>query len=298
MTITAAVVSRIFIGELPYVISYLDYYLSIGFSRFYLIINDKNEEAPIKNYLKKYEKQITYFIPQKDIKDLNYEGFRGCESLIQENYILNVDIDEFLYLKLEDKVYINIQDFIGEHQYEKYKFDWLMVINDGISNKERGFVRPDVGKIMVKTSCGLARFKCHDIFTNKKNLKTFQGNMYVLHYWGRTFNDIVIKCLYGKLPNNKTTNLDEMNLDVRKKRLPVRFKLMALLSIGKKDIKIPNFVINKIDFNKENELVTVFDKIGDLQEIYREYVSKLNYKFFKKYIEENIKLLDMQKIID
>jgi len=258
MGLSVAIISRIYCGEGPYLFVFIDYYLNIGISKFYFVICEKVEEDVLKLFLRKYEKYIHYFVHENGLEHMDKNVFDGCENIVEEDYLLNVDIDEFMYLKYKDKFYDKIQDFIKENQYDKYHFDWIMVVNDGISKNTEGFVKKKMGKTMIKVKNGIEKITCHDFELKNKNIKIFYDEMYIIHYWGRTFEDIIIKCLCGKLSDKKRTNLKEMVDEIYKKRLPVRFKMLALLSKVKKDIIVPNFIIDNINYKVESNLVEKF----------------------------------------
>lgn len=291
MNTTIAVVSRIYIGEIPYIISFIEYYISIGISKFYFIVTDNKNYDLIKDLLKKYDKYICYFVHKKSIKNLDRDSFKNIEKIIKEEYILNVDIDEFLYLKKGIFDYKFIQDLIKDYPADKYIFDWIMVVNDGICNKESGFIKKKMGKVMVKSSAGISSILCHDIILKKKDPKIFYDNIYILHYWGRSMNDIIVKCIYGNLPDKKTTNLEEIIKNLENNILPVRFKLMALLSKTKKEIRIPNYVADKIDVKLESQLINRFYLQDKLLELYKNYIDKLDNKLLEEYQNENNTLL-------
>jgi len=291
MNPSVGIVCRIYLGEIPYIFGFIDYYLRIGVKKFYLIICDKTEEKVIKDFLKPYSKHIFYYVHRKPVKSIDRDGFEGFENLIREDYILNVDVDEFLYLKFKGKQYKTIQEFIIENPFDKYFFDWIMVVNDGCSSKNMGFVKKKMGKVMVKSSNGIKKIICHDVELEKTDIREFYDDVFVIHYWGRTMEDIIIKCIFGKMPDKKRTSLEVMIEDINKGILPVRFRLMALLSKAKKDIEIPNFVYDKIRFDIESTLIEKFKHKNKLIDLYKKYLDKLNYEFVDKFNKEDMTLL-------
>jgi DNA polymerase III alpha subunit len=50
-SVTVATISRIYIGELPYINAFIDHYVLIGVSKIYLVITNLEEELEIKKYL-------------------------------------------------------------------------------------------------------------------------------------------------------------------------------------------------------------------------------------------------------
>lgn len=261
---SVGIVVRVFIGELPYVKGFFEYYIKLGVSKFYVIISNVGDFERIKSYLKDYEEYLSYKVNEKFI--LN-NSFNLVLPELKEDYILSVDVDEFLHVTPYD----SIQDFIaGTGSADKYTFGWLLSVNDNISENKIAFEAKGA-KQMCKRSLIQAIPNPHKINSHPGAIEA-PLTYCLIHYWGRTFNDIIIKCIYGGLNNLKATSLDGVNKDIDKGRIPNRFKMMASLSRRIKTIEIPDYITDKIDYKLEEELLAKFQKKERLFELDRKSV--------------------------
>jgi len=140
-------------------------------------------------------------------------------------------------------------------------------------------------KTMCKTDT-IASFisNGHD-FETKSPVKTSISSNLLIHYWGRTYNDILLKALYANgFKNAKTSTIDEVvecitNPDIN--MLPNRLKMLALLSRLEKPLHLEkNYSINYIDYAKENELLSPYlteTQCASLYTKYTAYKNKLDY---------------------
>jgi hypothetical protein len=267
---SVGIVVRVFIGELPYVKGFFDYYINLGVSKFYVIISDVGDFEKIKSYLKDYEPYLSYKVNEKFI--LN-NSFNLVLPELKEDYILSVDVDEFLHVAPHP----SIQDYIAATgSADKYTFGWLLSVNDTLSENKIAFEAKG-SKQMCRRSLIQSIPNPHKIISDPK-AKEVPLSYCLIHYWGRTFNDIIIKCIYGGLNNLKATSLDGVNKDIDKGKVPNRFKMMASLSRRIKTIEIPDFITEKIDYPLEEELLARFQKKERLFELYKKYQESLDYK--------------------
>jgi hypothetical protein len=96
-----AVVSKLFFGELPYLKSFLEYYLNIGIQKFYFVNTIPEYYDMIIEYLDDYISNDIIHI--ENINDIYKTRFNMCVTqllpIIKEKYILHVDCDEYLWIK-------------------------------------------------------------------------------------------------------------------------------------------------------------------------------------------------------
>jgi hypothetical protein len=115
----------------------------------------------------------------------------------------------------------------------------------------------------------------HDFETNKPTEEVI-SEFNLVHYWGRSFNDILIKVIYGnKFKNIKSGKLDELldTINIGKNtNIPVRLKMLAMLSKLDKSVPLPNdYIKDKIDLEKEQGLIVTNISIKQRELIYDRY---------------------------
>ena len=258
--ITVCVVSRIYIGELPYIHAFIKHYLNIGFDTIYLIITNPTEENIIKKYAN-WPTNIIFIHSNLNSEDrITMDSMNHVLQNIKETYILHIDIDEFL----EIYPLCTIKDVIHESNTEKIHFNWAITVFDNISGTLRGAKGMTNRNKPFKTLC--KRDIIHKFTGNGHDFETTTqttgmiSKYHLIHYWGRSFDDILIKIIYGNgLKNAKSSSLEELNnamLVDSIHSMPVRLKMLALLSKMEKPIQLEkNYIENNIDLPKENELI-------------------------------------------
>ena len=283
-----SVVSRMFKGELPYINSFLDHYILIGFKKIYLINTIVEEYDTIKEYILPYiesgfvelftvtnnevliDRVVNYFV--KDIK---------------EEYFFFCDIDEFLILDVD--IY-DLYKFIKENNYTEVKFTWLLSYNDtdsSITNDTYNAIKCYIKKSIVKTDC-ILRLGCHNIRTykEKKRKSVFRYDIdksYVIHLASRSLKDTLIKSICSNMNiefRGTNYNKDSINNILNNNELPIKFKLIAfynkLCNSNKENVVNLNNDLLKIDYSYENKL------IGDVNyDLLKEIYYKQKFKIYK-----------------
>mgnify|MGYP003344585188 CR=1 FL=1 len=283
-----SVVSRIFKGELPYINSFLDHYISLEFEKIYLINTIVEEYNTVKEYILPYiesgfvelltvtnnevriDRVIDYFI--KDIK---------------EEYFLWCDIDEFLILDVD--IY-DLYKFIKEHNYTEVIFCWLLSYNDtdiSITNDTYKAIKSFRFKSIVKRDC-ILRLGCHNILEYRKyKIKSVFyydiDKSYVIHLASRSLKDTLIKSIYGNMNIEiRGTNYtkDSVNKLLNNNELPKKFKLIAfyneLCNSNNEYVVNLNNNLLKIDYSYENKLISDVN-----YDLLKEIYYKQKFKIYK-----------------
>jgi hypothetical protein len=128
-------------------------------------------------------------------------------------------------------------------------------------------------------------------FLTKRETTPVKSKYRLIHHYGRTFNDILIKCIYGKGMSNKdkNTSLKEVLKDIRSddiNDIPKRFKMLAIVSRVPKTVNIKLESIYKyIDYDLETELLKKINSSekNRLQEKYEVFRKRLDYKHVEVY---------------
>jgi len=294
---TFAVVTRIFKGEKPYINNFLDYYVNyLKVDMVYLFSNDEtNWNTIIHNDFKtrvKIDYCPTEFNEQKNIaRNMNLLDYMSTFYLnyIKEDYILNVDCDEYLYTNNK-----SLNEFVNEYNYDNIYINWVFFSSNNFSdfnpidviNNTKGIENP-VGKSLTKRSSMIKIYDTgnktmhtpllkEDATTIK--LKSIQTNCYIIHITSRNLRDTIIQehswngnKNINHFIENKLTN-DNFNA------YPSRFK------------------INKVflDFNKyynEKEYKPVFEGFSfsfHFVKMFEMEILKEIYKSFKENKHENV----------
>jgi len=294
---TVALIARIYIGELPYIIAWINYYTKLGISKIYLIITNKDESQQIKQYLQNINDRsnIIHFIVS-NINTINLQTYDSVISLIKEDYTLCVDIDEYLDIAPHK----NICTLVTNEPCEKYHFYWLISTCDGISNSTKGFhcrFSKKPFKTMCKTDLIAGWKDSHDFFTKVPVKPTFTKYSLV-HFFGRTFNDMLIKSFYGKGYANKHKHTSEEELEqtvnsANISAIPTRLKMMALISRVRKSVNINPSILNELQFDINLEMA-LLDMLTEQNKtnIYAKYTifrNNLDYQTqIKQYFEKGL----------
>jgi hypothetical protein len=298
---TIALVSRVYIGELPYIKYFLDYYIKIGIDKIYLIITNKTEAPLIMSYIKDYM-YITEVVIN-ETRTINMRIFNMDKINIKEDFTLFLDIDEFLDISPLK----NIKDILKDEPGDKYNFNWIIKVNDGFSNNEKGYNKTS-SKKPFKTMCRTAlidRWEGSHNFITKRETIPVKSKYRLIHHYGRTFNDILIKCIYGKgmLNKDKNTSLDEVLKDIRSddvNDIPNRFKMLALVSRVPKTVNVKlESIYEYIDYDLENELLKIIDSTEKkrLLEKYEVFRERLDYKQIEVYYTKGMSKVNFKTIV-
>lgn len=281
---TVSVISRIHIGELPYVNAFIAHYKRIGVDSIYLIITKANELEQIKNYLQSAGSFVKYIsVELKAGESISMDNMSYILQDISEDYILHIDIDEFLDVS-------SIKEVITSEDADKIHFPWAITVNDGVSDISKACYGMTHRNKPYKTLC--RRAKIVRFISNGHDFETLDGvkevisSHLLIHYWGRTFEDIMLKALYANGFNNaKNSTISEVMTAVADNNvnlLPNRLKMFAVLSRLEKTIHLErDYSLKFIDKAKETELLSALVTNDQRDKLYTKYThfrSALDYE--------------------
>jgi len=238
------VVTRISRIEIPYLLSFVEYYLNeMKVDRISFFIRNQIDFDEIKGYLMDKEidldKVKTFFID--DDSDISY---KSLTPLILENticeYLLIVDCDEFLQFDNSG----SLKEFMKTFKEDYVLFKWKMFVHDQFVGNDsqiefNNFTEGHDGKYLVKKdSIEFLEEHFAKIIDRDRSGKIYYEEAYVLHFCLRGFEDAVLKTVYQKFTFiNKTLNAikyqscDRINEEVANNLLPNRFQIMAFLKV-------------------------------------------------------------------
>lgn len=278
--ISLGLIVRFYRGELPYVKAFLEHYIELGFDHIYVFIQDTSDYECFERKFSQYS-QYT-----KLIKCPNNVGARQGWRLsfnpkeINANYLLICDFDEYLYLPSN----INLKKFIKMLGWPtSISIPWIMAPVDFEPANQRvnGYLG-HTGKQLANVGI-IKSIKSEHNFNIKlrkrnENRVINPPGIFLVHYWGRTFRDIIIKLIFQNLGDQKLCGLDQIFECLKNKSLPNRLKMLAGLCVQQRYMFFPNLLGDNVDLLQEDRIVSEYLSSSQLQKIeniYSEYKTAL-----------------------
>lgn len=225
------VVSRAWRGEIPYIRSWVDYYLNfLGFNKVLIIRCD----AERFSFLGEFGSKVDFL----DCPANNESTLLGAllDNGIHRDfaYTLSCDIDEYLILHGD-----RVQDFVGKTQADCYFFPWALCCNteygvcDLRQNFSQGCSVGNNGKTMFRNNNAIRMISEHKVqMTNGcKHMNippNFHQKPYILHFSSRGLEDVVIRGMWQgiKVEKTKEKYISCLENPPKKfKHLPFRYKV-------------------------------------------------------------------------
>jgi len=119
-------------ADLPYVESFLRHYTRLGVNTIYLFNKDLLQEkhAEILQYLSKLKMAPSTKFKVMDFKEVKHDdpiGTTDLVPLLEEDYVLNVDMDEFWVLP---ENITDLPTLLLQHPADIYFMRWVMLVDD------------------------------------------------------------------------------------------------------------------------------------------------------------------------
>jgi hypothetical protein len=264
----------LYIGELPYIRRFIEHGLSIGIDEFFFVFPSQEHRAQILSTLAPFG-SCCRFIFETAGRNVN-KALQVDITKITTDYVISIDVDEFLYLDGG----VTIGQWLQERQINACVMPWVMSPRDFRipSGPLTGFLG-HIGKRLARTSLVKGIAGPHAFEADPALRFCRDDHLHLVHYWGRSFEDIVIKCIYQMLPGRKRSSLGEMQALLKTRRLPERLRVLASLTRHKHDIELRHDNHPLCDEELERELLAVAspDFLAELESTYREYRESLDY---------------------
>lgn len=270
--ISFALVTRLLRTEIPYLNEFLSYYKHIGVDYFYLVSTEPEHSQEIINAVAKEYIDVVRLV-DKNPKD----NFNLCTNvalpMINETYLLHVDMDEFLYLNGQ-----TLSEFIhSEALHEdnarniECNFTWIMSplcselsapsIQSILERKK--FFHSTIKQSLMRTE-NIKTIRNH-VFVPKttktqKQYDPIKTKYFIFHVSSRGMFDTINKIHYGKYETVKrSTNPKEDLLDLlyntNSSSLPNRIILLAFQNkFSDHYIKI-NFKYPKLKYSTDLDVL-------------------------------------------
>lgn len=286
--------------------NFIDHYLNLGFNFIYIFI-EKEQKYDIINSKIDF---IKHDYKGNKVLPFIFNNFLKKEETKKKiDWVLHIDIDEFLFLKNNIKIHEHISKFYKEN-IGQFIFKWAMIENYRSIDSENDF-RNIVNqcklysnkhyKSMIKLKYIKDEKKTHPHFANvindtyldnikiKSNLKGFceENNNYtnaiLIHYHTRSLENVFVKALVTNFDNKKIKpeflqknySINKLKEKMVKLRLPFNHMMIGNV-LNKKNIVQLIFNTNtKID----NKIIH-----NMLKDVCKEY--NVNYNTVINYIKE------------
>lgn len=287
---TVSILTRACEAELPYLHAFIAHHIKMGFSQIHIIVQEKSLESKIRDVIDESEVLHFHFIsiditPDDCLREFNY-------NKITTSYVFLLDIDEFFY----SPVFNNIEEVVAELNFPKsiYPF-WIMAPSD-FDDAERakgylGHIGKQIAKVHeIKSLISPHAFKLKNSLFGKQTCGylTYDSQFFykpndcfIIHYWGRTFKDCLIKMLYQHgMDSMRCSTADELIKLAEKGEIPARLKLLAGLNAHPRYMSTPDYLDGRVDYDLEQKFI---DKYLNQQQYQLIRYAYENYK--KKVIE-------------
>lgn len=310
MQVTCGVISRIqHIVESPYLHSFCEHYLNyLDFDKIYFICFDNNDIPLVQSGIQDVYKDKCQILSSKNKTPNVNRAFKQFIPQIKTNFILHVDLDEYLYLNGG-----TVKDFLKEYpDFNYFRFQWLQVPSENLfeSNLKDAISSANIhAGFNGKTMCinKLKGIKPHDmkLTIDKKskifNIKKRNQLYFVIHFCSRGLYDLILKMYYQHLPNSKPANISlELQPFLHKKikstsEIPSRVLILMRLSstsnlsqnMQKHIIKnlnenLPDIYVNVKKMEKHVQKMTL--KVpNDIVDFYQRLKKKISTPLFKNF---------------
>lgn len=202
--------------EFPYINEFFDYYISIGFDHFYFINTSGNGNRIFSYLNSEFHQYISILDYSNKIPDWQDLSLNESIKRISEDWVLNIDMDEFLFLK-EDSIKTLITNLPGD--IDKVHFKWVVCLSENylqesvLQLSQGKKYRSEQFKTMAKTKA-IKNCSLHDIQTVSNYSYTYNcksGN-YLVHFACRGFYDLINRIIGRNYENEKSGDSQECRL--------------------------------------------------------------------------------------
>jgi hypothetical protein len=218
---TCAVVTRVQRIEAPYLNEFIYWYQSWGFDRIYFVNTEGDQTERIRSSIApEYLRGITFLQIDKEIQ--NEPGrylVDRVKAAVKEEYVLNVDCDEFLYL--DTGRFPRIQDFVSQHGGARFfSFQWVNVpCFDVCCNSMVGFLLSEKSKFHHNTTLkslgavdGITSMDWHVMNGGHRSrrMDPIRDRCFVLHFIVRSLSHQILKQFHQRMNNFKDRKEDRL----------------------------------------------------------------------------------------
>lgn len=225
-------------NEIPYTEEWLEYHFSIGIDRVYYISTD-SDFARVKTVIDEYDfrSRITLLHFDDFKPGWQMRCYNEYLPLIEEDWVLVIDIDEFLYLN----TFSNIQEYLQgvDREIGQIQFPWLILMSNNyfeyrvfdILSRSDKYVSDHVKSMFRRDCCSWVGIHAHNIEKLKNRFSSgdevekrnrhsallsnpgyFDKHPYVLHFSSRGYLDVMNRILDHQFFNSNNGKAEEDRL--------------------------------------------------------------------------------------
>lgn len=277
-----AILTRIHIGEAPYIQSFISHHLEMGVDRFIFLIDREslsNEILRAELLSFNIDTQIIDY-DRSSIKTLHMSMFWELEEVraaCANFYVFNIDADEYLST---NSTSVTLSSIIENSHHQTLQIPWILSSADKNNIKhDRGLLCPqNKSCFFANVTSFITEHQSYNKSSKKPRINGSGLGLNLHHYWGRSFKDTLIRLFHSKglisgfRRNN--VNLDHVIKNiVDNEVLPDRLKVHAWVCKFANQQNNQDFISENINTNIEDHLLTKIDKsvITKIEDLYTDY---------------------------
>jgi hypothetical protein len=222
--VSIGLLSRIYKCETPYINEFLEYYIKyIKVDNIYLIVTDNTDFTKIID-----TKFKVTLITNNEILSTHVDKvFKYALKYIKDDWILNVDVDEFLYLNG-----VNLKNILINCNIVRFR--WVLCPACNLFNKSIKEIIKNNKLINFNNYKSIAlkkdilKMKCHNM--KMKNRREKFTNAFIIHISSRGIYDMLLRSLNQKFKSNNI-NIIKNFIDSKINKfldLPIRIRNLIL----------------------------------------------------------------------
>ncbi|MGV3548330.1 hypothetical protein [Rhizobium sp.] len=275
MPTTIGCLSRVYVGEIPYLKYFIEHGIKIGIDTFYFVFPSDAHMGALSDIIKQYPDHCQIIVEDQG-RNVNHALRIDIQS-VKTDYLVSIDIDEFIYVPGD----VRLGDYLAEKDISAARLKWIMSPRDFDEHTGpiEGF-KGHTGKNLARTSLITGIKNPHSFDSTEEMPFSKDKGVKLVHYWGRSFEDIVIKCIYQNLPNRKRSSLEEMTDLVKQGKIPERLRVLASLASHENNRVLHNHMNHQLrDRALEQDLLKIASKtlLDDVEGLYRQFKAGLDY---------------------
>lgn len=224
------IVTRYSKAELPFAIAFHSHYSRSGVNSLHYIISDEKDAGLVSSELRKllegagFDNYRIFLIPA----DPNRALMSFDLGEVKSEYFLSVDMDEYI----NDKHLANTITRLVDSSPQGYiNIKWLISCSDFNSKSRSKAFTSNIGKVAAKTDLVLRISGPHSVRLKGGDVSLMRDKadgIEIVHYWARSFDDILLKCIFQRFKNRKLAGEKQLHRP-RRHGLPMRLKMLAYM---------------------------------------------------------------------
>jgi hypothetical protein len=255
--------------ELPYAKSFLSHYKRLGVDCFHLLVNELDSVGGIVSMADELGVAIIthWYSDSHENPDSALKGF-STKKLIKfdSEWTLNIDMDEYLFSHSNANPNL-LKHILESSELLGLRFPWMMCTSSCINGQHAalgGMFPGHQGKMAYRTKIA-PKIRPHKFILNNryrsltdtnKIAKPKDHGMYLLHWWCRGFEDVLLKIFFSRMKSAKTSDQDTAREKLQANLMPNRLKILAFLESQKPTHQAPaDLSLRSFDLEKASSML-------------------------------------------